>query len=108
VYFRGRDMTGAPPYALANAGLARTFQTPRIFAQIDGTRERAVRRWISSVTAGARLKIPLPKSNLGSPAARVGMDHDAALARGQSAAGAPAAAGDRHGSGLPPEPAAAR
>ncbi|MFA6310179.1 MAG: ABC transporter ATP-binding protein [Sterolibacterium sp.] len=32
--FGGRDMTGAPPHAFANAGLARTFQTPRIFAAL--------------------------------------------------------------------------
>ena len=36
--FRGRDMTGAQPYLLANAGMARTFQTPRVFARLT-TRE---------------------------------------------------------------------
>ncbi|TRZ56691.1 MAG: ATP-binding cassette domain-containing protein, partial [Rhodocyclaceae bacterium] len=34
VRLRGRDMTGAPPHALANAGMARTFQTPRVFARL--------------------------------------------------------------------------
>jgi len=32
--FRGTDMTGAPPHSLANAGMARTFQTPRVFTRL--------------------------------------------------------------------------
>ena len=32
--FCGADLTGAPPYVLAHAGLARTFQTPRVFGSL--------------------------------------------------------------------------
>jgi len=32
--FCGRDLTGAPPYVLAHAGMARTFQTPRVFGSL--------------------------------------------------------------------------
>jgi branched-chain amino acid transport system ATP-binding protein len=32
--FCGRDLTGAPPYVLAHAGIARTFQTPRVFGSL--------------------------------------------------------------------------
>ncbi|MCZ7653260.1 MAG: ATP-binding cassette domain-containing protein [Rhodocyclaceae bacterium] len=32
--FCGKDLTGAPPYVLAHAGMARTFQTPRVFGQL--------------------------------------------------------------------------
>jgi branched-chain amino acid transport system ATP-binding protein len=32
--FLGQEMTGAPPYVLAHAGMARTFQTPRVFATL--------------------------------------------------------------------------
>ena len=30
----GEDLTGAPPYVLAHAGMARTFQTPRVFGSL--------------------------------------------------------------------------
>lgn len=32
----GEDLTGAPSHRVARAGIARTFQTPRILEQIDG------------------------------------------------------------------------
>jgi branched-chain amino acid transport system ATP-binding protein len=32
--FCGADLTGAPPYVLAHAGMARTFQTPRVFGSL--------------------------------------------------------------------------
>ena len=32
--FCGQDLTGAPPYVLAHAGMARTFQTPRVFGSL--------------------------------------------------------------------------
>ena len=32
--FCGSDLTGAPPYVLAHAGMARTFQTPRVFGSL--------------------------------------------------------------------------
>jgi len=32
--FCGKDLTGAPPYVLAHAGMARTFQTPRVFGSL--------------------------------------------------------------------------
>jgi len=32
--FLGREMTGAPPYVLAHAGMARTFQMPRVFTTL--------------------------------------------------------------------------
>ena len=32
--FLGREMTGAAPYVLARAGMARTFQTPRVFSTL--------------------------------------------------------------------------
>jgi branched-chain amino acid transport system ATP-binding protein len=32
--FCGKDMTGAPPYVLAHSGMARTFQTPRVFGSL--------------------------------------------------------------------------
>ena len=32
--FGGTDLTGAPPYVLAHAGMARTFQTPRVFGSL--------------------------------------------------------------------------
>jgi branched-chain amino acid transport system ATP-binding protein len=34
LHFCGADLTGAPPYALAHAGIARTFQTPRVFGNL--------------------------------------------------------------------------
>ncbi len=33
--FDGRDLTGAPPHVLAHAGMARTFQTPRVFGGLS-------------------------------------------------------------------------
>ena len=33
-HFCGADLTGAPPYVLAHAGMARTFQTPRVFGSL--------------------------------------------------------------------------
>jgi branched-chain amino acid transport system ATP-binding protein len=32
--FCGAELTGAPPYVLAHAGMARTFQTPRVFGSL--------------------------------------------------------------------------
>jgi branched-chain amino acid transport system ATP-binding protein len=32
--FCGADLTGAPPYVLAHAGMARSFQTPRVFGSL--------------------------------------------------------------------------
>ena len=34
VYFRGEDVTGLPPHALARRGLVRTFQHTRVFAHL--------------------------------------------------------------------------
>jgi branched-chain amino acid transport system ATP-binding protein len=34
VVFRGRDVTRLPPHAIAKAGIARTFQTARLFQQM--------------------------------------------------------------------------
>ncbi|KAF0165334.1 MAG: ABC transporter-like protein [Rhodocyclaceae bacterium] len=34
MHFCGADLTGAPPYVLAHAGMARTFQTPRVFGSL--------------------------------------------------------------------------
>jgi len=34
LHFCGRDLTGAPPYVLAHAGMARSFQTPRVFGSL--------------------------------------------------------------------------
>jgi branched-chain amino acid transport system ATP-binding protein len=34
VFLAGRDVTGAPPHVRARLGLARTFQTPQIFADM--------------------------------------------------------------------------
>ena len=31
----GRELTGAPPHRFARAGIARTFQTPRVFAEMS-------------------------------------------------------------------------
>jgi ABC-type branched-subunit amino acid transport system ATPase component len=35
VTFRGRDVTGKPPHAISRLGLARSFQTPRIFPTLS-------------------------------------------------------------------------
>jgi ABC-type branched-subunit amino acid transport system ATPase component len=35
IVFRGRDATGAPPHAIARAGIARTFQTVRLLPQMS-------------------------------------------------------------------------
>ena len=34
LYAQGRRLTGAKPHHFANAGVARTFQTPRVFAEL--------------------------------------------------------------------------
>lgn len=34
VHFNGRDISGRPPHAIVRLGLARTFQTPRVFASL--------------------------------------------------------------------------
>jgi ABC-type branched-subunit amino acid transport system ATPase component len=35
VIFRGRDVTGKPPHAISRLGLARSFQTPRVFPSLS-------------------------------------------------------------------------
>lgn len=35
VYFRGEDVTGMPPHALARRGLVRTFQHTRVFSELS-------------------------------------------------------------------------
>jgi branched-chain amino acid transport system ATP-binding protein len=35
VSFGGRDITGRPPHAVAKAGIARTFQSTRVFGEFD-------------------------------------------------------------------------
>ncbi len=35
LHFCGENRTGAPPHALAHAGMARTFQTPRVFGSLS-------------------------------------------------------------------------
>ena len=35
VAFRGRDITGKPPHAISRLGLARSFQTPRMFSSLS-------------------------------------------------------------------------
>jgi branched-chain amino acid transport system ATP-binding protein len=35
VTFRGRDVTGKPPHAICRLGLARSFQTPRVFPSLS-------------------------------------------------------------------------
>ena len=33
-FFKGREITGLPPYAIAQAGIARTFQLVRVFRRV--------------------------------------------------------------------------
>lgn len=35
VTFRGKDVTGKPPHAISRLGLARSFQTPRVFSALS-------------------------------------------------------------------------
>ena len=34
LHFCGKELTGAPPYVLAHAGMSRTFQAPRVFGSL--------------------------------------------------------------------------
>ena len=42
IEFDGRNITGKPPYRIAKAGIARTFQTPQIFASLSVQKSIAV------------------------------------------------------------------
>ena len=44
VLFRGRDITGSPVHDIARRGIARTFQTVRLFRADDGARQCSPRR----------------------------------------------------------------
>ncbi|MEW6363130.1 MAG: ABC transporter ATP-binding protein [Acidobacteriota bacterium] len=35
ILFKGKDITGAPPYRITNQGISRTFQNPRLIRQVS-------------------------------------------------------------------------
>lgn len=79
IIFDGRDVTGASPESLAAAGLARTFQHGRVFANLSildnilvgaHTRLRAVRPKMSFLSAPAELALALIRP------ARVGQEEE--------------------------------
>ena len=51
----GSDLTGAAPHRYAAHGIARTFQTPRVFAEMQRARPTSTSA-CSSPAAGARLR----------------------------------------------------
>lgn len=80
--FSGANLTGAPPYELAHAGIARTFQTPRVFVSLTVAENvqfaldfvGSVRRRKHGYFAEAKSKEALLE--------RVGLDRYAALRAG--------------------------
>ena len=102
---QGHDLTGQAPHRYAAHGMARTFQTPRVFADMTVLDEHRVRLEVRRPPAAQVLAV-------GRGAVRaVGVAHAAehphadrpagagAIARRRDHASAAAPAGDRHGAG---------
>ena len=101
----GEDLTGRPAHVFAMHGVARTFQTPRVFR--DMTAEQNVR---FGLEFAGRARTPSARR-----VRRRALDPRLPRARGggrgagrRADAGAPAAARDRHGARRAPAAAAAR
>lgn len=75
--FDGRDMTGKPLHAYAAAGMARTFQTPRVFTQDTALENVAFAIEFSSHPVDRAMSAAERKEQALALLARVGMKDDA-------------------------------
>lgn len=57
VFFNGRDISGRPPHDIIRRGIARTFQTPRIYQRMSVLENiRAAQHGLASAGAGRRTR----------------------------------------------------
>ena len=57
VFFNGRDISGRPPHDIIRSGIARTFQTPRIYQRMSVLENiRAAQHGLASAGAGRRTR----------------------------------------------------
>lgn len=57
ISFNGRDISGRPPHDIVRSGIARTFQTPRIFQRMSVLENiRAAQHGLASAGAGRRTR----------------------------------------------------
>ncbi len=77
VLFHGRDITGWPPHRLCHAGLARTFQIPRMFPEMTALENILVGAWFGKPERAARPSQPWPRQEARELLALVGLPHKA-------------------------------
>ena len=117
ITFEGRSLVGLRPNAIVARGIARTFQSIRLFPYMTGAGERAGRRELSTHLARGRCGAPTGLGRGGGSAgARAGplaarvrrAGRQGGRSGPQPAVRRPAAAGDRPRAGHRAPPAAAR